>query len=319
MKKTIQFLLVMLLLFFIADRIVAFCLNKIYTQSITGPSTGKLTYLLKQPTNFEVLVMGSSRANHHLMPDSLGISAYNLGWGGTEIMFQYGLLSILEKENKLPQKIILAIEENDYFYSNEMKSDTANIAANISSLKYYYDKNEAVKKMIDSVSATNRYKYLLKSFQYNGNMGSLLISFFNSRKNKAKLNGYEPFSFDKQDSLKVLLMAAENGKTKSLRKNQINSRAFFYLEKIAKLCEQHHIKLVCYASPVFGGNEKTFPDRTVLNNFFAEQKINYTDFNSPENKIELLSNSKYWHDGVHLNVAGASIFTHQFKKVNANF
>lgn len=76
--------LVRIVVFFMAvaiiDIIFGKCCDYMYEHSGSGDSR-KINYAIRE-CNADVLILGSSRANHHYNPqilsDSLGLSAYNL-------------------------------------------------------------------------------------------------------------------------------------------------------------------------------------------------------------------------------------------------
>ena len=313
MKKIIVFIVAIIFLFFFSDRIVALILDKIYLHSTSGNTSGKLTYIIQQKENFDEILFGASKCTHNIVPDSLGNKCFNLGFGGAGILFQYGLISVVEQNKKLPKKIVLQIEEGDYFVSEKSLKDTVRLYDNLALLKYYYNKNEVIKKLIDSVSPSNRYKYLLQTFRFNGNFSSLMISYLNVKKSVNLSNGFDPFLYKPADSLKVLLLAEQGKENLSIIKSHINPKAFYYLAKFIEVCHRNNINLVCYCSPVFNGNLKNYPDKKILLDFLKQKNISCFDFNLPENKIEELNNSKYWFDGVHLNTLGASVLSHHLK------
>ncbi len=313
MKKIILFIAGIFVAFFITDRLVALMLDNVYQHNTSGNTSGKLTYVLHQNKNFDALLFGASKITHNVMPDSLGENYYNLGFGGTSILFQYCLLSILEQNKKLPKKIILQVEESDYFVSENSLKDSTHLNDNFSHLKYYYDKCAVIKGLIDSSSTSAKYFYCLKSFQFNGNFSSMMLNFFQLKKNKTNSNGFDPFYYKPSDSLKVLLLAEQTKKNIPLIRTHSNHRAFYYLNKFVEKCNANHVQILCYFSPMFGGNEKIYPYKFFLHLHLAALGLHFIDFNLPENKINEFDNSKYWFDAVHLNTKGASVLSHHLK------
>ena len=116
MRKIIYFLLLSLLVTVVLDRMVAGILEYVYVHTERGQSGGKLNYVLNQEDNYHTLILGSSRALYHVIPDSIHPNTFNLGWDARQISFQLAVVKILEMQDKLPERIMLHLEEGNYFY-----------------------------------------------------------------------------------------------------------------------------------------------------------------------------------------------------------
>src|SRR5262245_64749898 len=85
MKRVIVFVLLVVLL----DLGLGWVLARIYRQSFTGDRFGLLNYALTQEP--QILVLGSSRAQYHIMPSvltkELGLTAYNAGLKGQDFLY----------------------------------------------------------------------------------------------------------------------------------------------------------------------------------------------------------------------------------------
>ena len=108
MRKFILSLLFGLFLVIIGDYAVGSALEYFYFKTSSG-LLQRTTFALEE-TEADILIFGSSRANHHydtkIIEDASGLSAYNTGRDGNYIFFQNALLkSILKRYN--PKQIIL--------------------------------------------------------------------------------------------------------------------------------------------------------------------------------------------------------------------
>ena len=83
-------MILFLLIFFAIDSLFGIVFDKIFFVQ-----KRKLTYAIEQ-SNESLLILGSSRAQHHynsqILADSLGLSVYNAGVSGQNIYFHYALL-----------------------------------------------------------------------------------------------------------------------------------------------------------------------------------------------------------------------------------
>lgn len=75
-----------------------------------------------------------------------------------------------------------------------------------------------------------------------------------------------------------------------------------YVNKIKALCELHNIKLICYLSPIEGKKVVTQASKYTI--------INHSD---------LLTNTKYFYDAIHVNQLGRKITSLRFAKELVNY
>lgn len=116
MKKLLLHIIIVLVLFFIIDRVVGMGLGYLYRISNTTDAY-KISYT-NEKTEDSMLFMGSSRCLHHYAPlifeKELGVSCYNAAdWGIKNIYFHYGTLgNILSRYT--PKTIIFEIHPCDF-------------------------------------------------------------------------------------------------------------------------------------------------------------------------------------------------------------
>ena len=100
-------------IFFAIVAVVDFSLGKVlhYLQSTAGGRTGAEYYACKK-SNEDVIIMGSSRASHHYVPElfseQLGLSCFNAGQDGNGIILQYGRWKMIS-ERYTPKLLIYDI------------------------------------------------------------------------------------------------------------------------------------------------------------------------------------------------------------------
>ncbi len=116
LKKILWFALA----FFLFDKIF-------YLAMVTAPDMEidkRLEQIITGNMNHEIIVLGSSRGARNIIAsqieDSLGVSTYNLSYPGSNIEFHDFLLEAIIKHNKVPKKVLLAIDEPDELLYNEM-------------------------------------------------------------------------------------------------------------------------------------------------------------------------------------------------------
>ena len=113
MHSKISRILIFLLIVIIADRLIGFSLQKLY-QNSNDLGIAKIRYTIDS-TWQDVLIFGSSRAQHHYIPDTItsltGLSTYNCGIGGQGLAFSFIQIHETLKRYK-PKLIVLDLSPN---------------------------------------------------------------------------------------------------------------------------------------------------------------------------------------------------------------
>ena len=246
----------------------------------------------------EVMILGSSRAAHHYVPqifeDSLGMSCYNAGSDGMCIYYHYGILASRIQRGCPPKMVILEVIGTDAEVS---QGATFSLDAALDRYAPHY--GEFVE--IDSMFAINgwkeKVKLLSKTYKYNSKLVQTIkcnyIPWPEDRGYEA-LNGVMKISEGKQ--------AADVLAPSSVEPN-IEERKLVYLQKFIYDCKHNNIELVMCYSPYYG---QLIPKSIRMIEELAEKNgvkfLNYGDdacFQKPE----------YFQDASHLNDAGAREFT----------
>lgn len=113
-----------ILVFFAIVASVDVVVGKIFGNMQASMAKGRtgVEYHVCKTLDEDVLIMGSSRASHHYVPqileDSLGLSCFNGGQDGNGIVMQYGRWKILS-EHKVPKLIIYDIEPSFDMVEND--------------------------------------------------------------------------------------------------------------------------------------------------------------------------------------------------------
>lgn len=154
---------------FLVDRGIGFVLDYL-RENAKGGATKELYYIANESTD-GVVVFGSSRANHHYVPqiieDSLGLTCFNMGKDGNGIVLMYGRYQmLLERYN--PKLIIYDIESVFDFSNRHDNSRYLNL------LKEYYDKDCIKKEFAQLVDWKERCKLSSKMFQANSKVITML-------------------------------------------------------------------------------------------------------------------------------------------------
>lgn len=289
--------LVKIALFFIAvaiiDIIFGKCCDYMYEHS-QGGDTRKINYAVRECTA-DVIVMGSSRANHHYNPqilsDSLGMSVYNLGIDGSGIILMDGLYELIS-QRYIPQVIIYELTPSFDF---EINYADANDTRYLTHLKPYY-REVCLKQLFDDVDSRERFKLYSGLYRYNTSYLNLFRFYYSGG---GEGNGYSPLD-GVMTNWKSFIIPQQV---------QIDSLKVQYMHKFIRDCKSRGTKLVFSVSPRFGastsigyqpGFEICKEEGCLVLDFFCD-----TSF---------VSTVEYYNDSYHLNSQGADAYT----KVLAN-
>ena len=179
-KYIIKTFILILIISFLADKIVFFVLNKISDEVYTGQSIGKLNQYLQKKDMLEFIVFGSSRANHNINPIKISENSFNMGMDGRKLAYSASLIKLLP--NKKKQTILLHIDPENAFNQNYLGND-------ILALSSKYNRNTIIKQEIDKLKQNNFLQNFYWSLSYNQKVLGILK---NTQDNKTieKVIGY---------------------------------------------------------------------------------------------------------------------------------
>jgi hypothetical protein len=285
-----------LCILFIADRITGNLLEYQYFKAKSGVIS-RINYSMNG-TSEDLLVFGTSRANHHydskIFEDSLSLSVYNTGKEGHKIFYQIAILKAVLKRYK-PRQIIL-----DFAGTFEFKQKDYD---RLSTLLPYYDTNPEIRDIILLKSKTENLKILLsKLYRYNSQIITIIFSSLelNSKKKNQKksYNGYVP-----------LFGEFKNPKesTNFPLKFEVDQNKIDAFTDFIHLCKKNDIPLTIINSPLFFEIPKKQTIKLV-EEICLEENIEFLDFSSDKSFI---GKRELFKDKDHLNNTGAEYFTNK--------
>jgi len=296
--KFLSKLLVLIILVGILD----FCLGSLieYLYYHQGDNVYTATTYVINEAEEDILIFGSSRANHHYIPEVLtartGLSCYNAGCDGRSLFYDYALFkSALSREK--PDKVILDLSRTTLYF------DQADYDR-LSHLYPYYRQNDNVREIVGLKGKIGLYVRLSKLYSYNSTILIILKSFVRPR---TDYNGYIPYPGNRtMDPAEISYDSLEYGvyheadPTMRLDENKINILAsfiddarqaevdlyiidspYFYMHKdsnnisLAKIIEvlgEKNIRYINFANDnVFALDPGLFGDPTHMNDFGAKK------------------------------------------------
>lgn len=249
-------------------------------------------YYINNVSEDSILIMGSSRANHHYIPDSianaLNMSAYNCGIDGNGIILAYSFLNNIIRRGACPKLIIY-----DYFPPFDLYENDDRTKA-LSHLKPEFDK-PGIKEIIDDIDSDEFIKLHFAAYRYNSIFIQVFSDAVNPRQSVTK--GYKALSGSIQGRF---ARPAKDG-----LKN-IDPVKLKYFRKFLKLAVDNNIRIIFVTSPYFHRTDSSQNYHSLLDSVVDTRSYRYFDFlNNPE----FTEQKDLFTDPSHMNDAGAKKFT----------
>jgi hypothetical protein len=241
-------------------------------------------------TEAEVIILGSSRASRHYVPeiieDSLNLTCFNTGVDGNYMFNNYAVYkSIIERYT--PKVVLMDINPGEIYTGTEGYDQLAPL------LPFYKTKKE-IKSVIHLKSKFERLKLISKIYPFNSSLLAIVTGILQTEDINV-LKGYMPLFGNVSDTT----IGCRREENKEIDINKIK-----VLEALASDCDDRNIKLVFIQSPKY---IKVIQETSVslinklASNHGAEfwNYVNDTVFLKPE----------YFKDANHMNNSGAYKFT----------
>jgi hypothetical protein len=233
--------------------------------------------------NYDVIILGSSRANNHFVPELFeknGLKTFNYGMSGAHLFEASLLLKLMAERN---YKIKTVILEADLGLCNEKESE--GIAAKF--LPYMHH-SETIKNHFSSQKNFNELYYIpfYRYVDFDALIGfrEMYNTVTDKPTNILENLGYHPLG-DKPRNMKNDIRALKPIRNK-------------YYEEIKQICKQNNYKLISVMTPMCT-NVKG------LDYFKKANKI-YPEIHNLENVVQ---GDHYFSSCGHMNDAGARMFT----------
>ena len=277
---------------FTLDFIIGVVLNYFYFKQDNGLQY-RTTYSIEK-TKADILIFGSSRANHHYRPDvfenRMKLSFYNAGRDGNFIFYHLAVLKGVLK--RYSPKIVILDFVIDEFQQNQIGYD------GLSSLLPYYRNHPEMRSIIDLKSKYERLKMLSCIYPYNSSMFTIAVgnAEFNKKRDN-EIQGYVPLTKTWDGPILV-----ENNSSKyDIDSVKVNAFKEFILE-----CIQAKVKLYIVCSPYFAKLNHSDYSLIIGKEIAKRNNIDFFDFSKD---TTFINSPKLFADIEHLNDTGASVFS----------
>ncbi|WP_047245779.1 hypothetical protein [Maribacter thermophilus] len=289
---------------FLLDKLTYLGLTELNSHVFTGQSGGKTNTFLSKKNNLDLIVFGSSRANHHIDPLVISKNSFNIGVDGSKIAFSGTLIKTLPKNKE--QTVLLHISPKNSFEDSYKGED-------ITTLSKYYHQNETIRTEMVSLHQNSPIKNFFWCLNYNGSVLGLLKNYFFPKHSSEKYHGYDPLHTNKEQQQvfeKVLAKRKPNPCKKKLSLNIVYKK---YITELKEFCEANNKRLILFTAPIYQDDCKN--DDETLSQLLKKEKIeywNFTDFFANDRSLE------NWRDNSHLSNIGAEKLTQEIKTLLNN-
>lgn len=286
------FLFVVIL--FLLDATIGGLLKDLYFRQNSG-LLYRTTYAMDS-TKADVLIFGSSTANHHYCPEvfekRLHLSCYNTGRDGNTIFYYYAILQGVLKRYS-PGMAILDFNRKE-FLKDQASYDR------ISSLLPYYDEHPEIRSTIQLKSPFEKYKMLSAIYPYNSLIFTIAAGNAEFNKNRKEIidqEGYVPLEKVWNEPVTM---------DTSFEKYELDSIKIMRFKSFIRECIKADIKLYIFLSPHF--TEYKFQDSSIViaKEIAREFNVPFYDFSSDP---LFLSDAALFADRDHLNGEGAIVYS----------
>ncbi|MCW3786637.1 hypothetical protein [Plebeiibacterium sediminum] len=293
MKKYFKIIIISFFILALCDYLIGKGLNFYYLKNTSG-LLYRTTYSLDS-TKADILIFGSSRANHHynvkIIEDSTNLSAYNTGSDGHYIFYQTAVLkSVLKRYT--PKKIIL--DFNGTFEFSQQDYDA------LSCLLPYYRTHNELKDLIELKSPFEKYKLFSKIYPFNSLLTTIIIGNLEINKfrsvNKGAYKGFVPLTNTWEYNINII---------DKPEKYNIDKHKYNAFNDFIKLCNEKNIPLTIIYSPVYFKYNKDY-SIDICSEICRKNNVTFLDYSKD---TDFLNNKKLFADTYHLNKSGAQLFT----------
>lgn len=305
MRRSLILFSAILALFLIFDRIVGIILHHKEITINTGQGVGKVNTFLEYKDCVEVVLLGSSRAAHHINPEMVSTTLFNMGMDGTRIAYAAALANMLNDNVRI---LIIHIDPEEAYNPDYSGDDAIRL---LYKSEYNKELSGFFKKYYPTDWVLTK---ISKSNAFNGLAFPILKNLVFGGESYSERRGFEPLFPSKLQTemfanmLRKDSILTENKIDDSVT-NQMNENFVLFTAELARIAKKNNSKLIFFTSPTLnqGGNLKA----KKLYDFLRSMDISYFD----DRHFFKDFNVEYWKDQTHLSAKGADAYTMHFEEI----
>ena len=293
MMRTAVLLVAIVIGIFVLDRSLYWVLSSVEAKIISGQSVGKVNRLLATSDQIDLVVVGNSRANHHVVNSEFSQKSYNAGIDGTGPK----TASILVRALGNREQVILFHVDFFELFSDRYKGEDA--LRLINKIDQIENLGDELRELDPSMVYLSR---ILKLSVYRGKVLGIFYRAL-SEQNIDGLLGFEPLPSANQEVSRDMNQQSDEpdaSRQASYLLNQITNKA---LESVVRFSRKNKQVVVFFTSP--SRSALTDIQRNQIEQYFIRIGAPYRDFSASMTD----SAPDEWKDGSHLAEKGAQRFT----------
>lgn len=241
---------------------------------------------------YDILIMGSSRAHHHyddkILSDSLGLKVYNAGVDGNGVILADGLYSLLS-HRYTPKLVIFDVEQA---FDIDVYKDDDNNKRYLSYLKPYFFE-ACLNEIFASYGWREKVKNYSGLYRYNTDCFNVIKNFVTST--SIPEYGFSPSKGAMEEEREII----HSGNA------EVDSFKIDYIKKFIRDVKNSGADLIMVASPKYG--EHSSECYALVKEICKENSIPFWDYYTDERFQRL----DYFKEPMHLNGVGARAFTEE--------
>lgn len=242
----------------------------------------------------DILILGSSRATHHYVPqifeDSLEMTCYNCGYDALGILCMYTRYQMMLHRHT-PRLVIY-----DILPDNDIYGDAADHLKYIGDMKRFADL-PIVARTITAISPVEKYKLCSQLYRYNTSIFQILGDYIH--KPQPIDRGYRPLQGTMDWTPAPYHSFYDNASPDTMK--------IAFLHRLIISARRHNIRLVFAASPWYGAD--TSNDYCEIIRLCREEHVPFLNFYTDRRFVR---HKAYFKDSAHLNEKGARKYTRAF-------
>ncbi len=291
MKKLLSYILLAVLILICIDLVFGWTMDTLRRKSRSGHSA--LMENICQREEYDIIVMGSSRACHHydvdLMEQVLRRSIINAGMEGHGIITMYGILEMIVKRYT-PSLIIYDVTpEFDYlqYYAD------GDLTRYITPLKPYFHQSE-IQAIISDISPIDHYLLYSSLYRYNSSGPTIIKDYYVHTSPVISSKGFIPL-IEAMDTVQELPKVIDY---------KLHEKKSLYFNKFIELCKKYNITIILISSPKLGARDSSIFEW--CQKIAVGYGIGFYNYYTDES---FAVDATLFHDPTHLNQEGAHLYT----------
>lgn len=292
--RTTVILTSIIVLILVVDRMSYHLIEILDSQVVTGQSVGKVNRFFDEKDDLDLIVFGSSRANHHVVTSLITPRSYNIGIDGTGPKTASILIDRLAPGSQL---ILFHIDYAEIFNRHYVGDDAFRL------INKAIEFPEIDRELTEIDPARMRVAHALNLSVYrNKLLGIIFNSWF--PKDDKELLGYEPLMSTAGDRLVLEPSVGAKVVDKPAHVPELNLLVDQEIDKIIDVARNKRKTLMFFTAPNIPPLSAV--KKHTLRRFFEAKGAIYRDFSGYSKK---LTSATYWKDHSHLSDKGARQFT----------